>query len=164
MTVQEAMTYCFNDEPHEGVKRKWFSNKEAADTYSESLKDLWSEGLGLVYGPFSGKMRVPETWYEVSYKETVYEGPKQYTKEEVEQQAERFEQFIASANLAKIGMRYLWFVGNDNKDGRYTPYVYIHRVLRLCKVQGAMYHPHCKSQFYSDILVRKSIEAFIAKH
>lgn len=66
MTLEEAMTFIINDQPHNGENRKWFSNKEAAETYSESLKDLWSEGLGEMYGPFVNPQNV--RWYEVSYK------------------------------------------------------------------------------------------------
>ena len=81
MTLESAMEYCFKDKPckvgsaanntEKTENRKWFNNNEAADTYSESLKDLWSEGLGLVYGPFVNNKIVLDgnnTWWEVSYK------------------------------------------------------------------------------------------------
>lgn len=66
MTLEEAMKHCFNDAPFENEKRKWFNNKEAAETYSESLKALWADGLGQIYGPFVDAKN--KTWYEVSYK------------------------------------------------------------------------------------------------
>ena len=69
MTIEQAMTYCFNDEPYQGENRKWFSSKEAAEEYSESLKHLWSEGLGQIYGPFvSNEQPTADRWWEVSYK------------------------------------------------------------------------------------------------
>ena len=58
----------FNDEPCNGQKRRWFSTKDAADDYSESLKELWPEGLGQVYGRYVGKQSPTGEWWEVSYK------------------------------------------------------------------------------------------------
>jgi len=58
----------FNDEPHNNQKRRWFTTKDAADDYSESLKALWPEGLGQVYGRFAGKQSPTGEWWEVSYK------------------------------------------------------------------------------------------------
>ena len=68
MSLEDAMTFVINDEPYMGESRKWFSDKDAANTYSESLKDQWSSGTGQVYGPFVG--RTLGKWWEVSYKET----------------------------------------------------------------------------------------------
>lgn len=71
MTLEQAMSYCFKDEPHKGEKRKWFSNHEAANIYSDSLKPIHNEGLGLIYGPFANSKTVntfPYKWWEVSYK------------------------------------------------------------------------------------------------
>jgi hypothetical protein len=59
MTLEQAMKHCFRDEPHGKQKRKWFNNREAADTYSESLKHLWNEGLGHIYGAFQTKLYQP---------------------------------------------------------------------------------------------------------
>lgn len=67
MTLEQAMTHCFRDEPCGGEKRKWFSSKEAAEEYSESLKSLWPEGLGQIYGPFISSKVFWERWWEVSY-------------------------------------------------------------------------------------------------
>jgi hypothetical protein len=69
--VKEAMQHCFSTEPHNDEKRYWFDNEDAADTVSESLKHLWDEGLGQVYGPFCNYEVVeeaPHRWWEVSYK------------------------------------------------------------------------------------------------
>jgi hypothetical protein len=69
--VEQAMKNIFKDEPHRGEKRYWFTDKDAADTVSESLKHLNDEGLGLIYGPFVNIDHVsdpPHRWWEVSYK------------------------------------------------------------------------------------------------
>lgn len=66
MTLAKAMTYCFEDIQDNEDKRKRFSNKEAANTYSESLKHLWPDEIGLVYGPFINA-KINGYWWEVSY-------------------------------------------------------------------------------------------------
>lgn len=71
MSLEVALLFCFKDEAYEGERRKWFSNKDAAETYSESLSHLWVEELGYIYGPFCNSKVVSSGnhyWWEVSYK------------------------------------------------------------------------------------------------
>lgn len=64
------------------------------------------------------------------------------TNQQVQDQKARFEAFLTSANLSKIGQRYMWFGLHDAKDGRYTQYCYLLRVLALvAKVGGCYAHP-----------------------
>lgn len=85
-----------------------------------------------------------------------------FTTNQVNDQQQRFDSFVASANLAKIGKGWLNYLINDNHDGRYNNYNYIHRVLRLkANVKGAMYHPETMT-FYSEILTRAALNAYIA--
>lgn len=80
---------------------------------------------------------------------------------QVEQQRQRFESFINSVNLVKLGERYLYMMGNDSEDGRFTPYCYILRVLSLvAKVGGCYYYPN-RNEFYNEITKRKAVEAYL---
>lgn len=87
-----------------------------------------------------------------------------YTNEQVQEQKERFNEFIANEDLMyRIGK--MWIKLNAQPfsewNGIYTPYAYIHRVLRvLANVQGAMYHPD-GMKFYSEILTAKAVETFV---
>lgn len=83
-----------------------------------------------------------------------------FTKEQVYEQKERFETFIQRADLLKIGKRYMYFIANDAADGRYTPYVYLLRVLSIiAKVNGTMLHPE-KDRHYMDLIEASAIEVF----
>ncbi len=86
---------------------------------------------------------------------------KRYTGEQVEQQRKSFETLIQSTNLKKIGNRILWFMANDAKDGRFTPYCYVLRVLRIYGVCGTMAHPDNLKRSYSTILEYEALNAFI---
>jgi hypothetical protein len=80
------------------------------------------------------------------------------TKTEVTEQLERFNNFMKSVDMVKLGRRYYYMMANDAKDGRYTSYVYLLRVLSICaKVSGTCYHPDtCKegvrSKVYRELL------------
>jgi hypothetical protein len=83
------------------------------------------------------------------------------TQSEVIEQKQRFDSFLSSTDLVKIGSRMMFFMFNDNEDGRYNQYCYIHRVLRLiAKVGGSYYYPASNS-FYSEILRREALEKYI---
>ena len=81
---------------------------------------------------------------------------------EVEAQRQRFEAFLKSANLVKIGERWNYFLMNDAKDGRFNAYQYIFRVLsRLAKVNGAMYYPGADNLFYREILEFMAVKSWV---
>lgn len=84
-----------------------------------------------------------------------------YTATQVSEQQVRFDSFMQSANMAKIGVRYIHFLMNN--AGTYNEYNYIMRVLSLCaKVKGAMYHPLHTSElngFYVDLLTFAALNA-----
>lgn len=88
-----------------------------------------------------------------------------YTNTQVQEQKERFEAFIKTANLAKIGKTYIGFQLKDAGNGLYNQYNYIRRVLRLCaNVCHSMHHPEHKSNlysFYGDILQIEAMNAFL---
>jgi hypothetical protein len=85
----------------------------------------------------------------------------EYTAQQVEEQLQRFETLIQSTNLKKIGNRILWFMANDAKDGRFTPYCYVLRVLRMYGINGSMYHSGTLKDSYSTILEHEALNAFI---
>lgn len=86
--------------------------------------------------------------------------PNYMTTEEVTKQKQRFEAFLKSVNLAKVGQRYFHFAANNLQDGRYNQYCYLSRILRLIpNVNGSMYHPELW-KFYIDLLETKAILAF----
>lgn len=89
-----------------------------------------------------------------------------YTNTQVQEQKERFESFMATANLRKIGERYMHFSFHNAGNGLYNQYNYIRRVLRLvANVHHAMYHPdHLAANhnhFYGNILEVKALDAFL---
>ncbi len=85
--------------------------------------------------------------------------------QDVVAQMERFDQFIVSANLSKIGERMMFMNGHENKDGRYNGYVYLLRVLSiLANVGGCYSHPNYQSSTWScyrDILERKALDEYL---
>lgn len=87
------------------------------------------------------------------------------TDTQVTEQKERFEAFMKSVNFVRLGRRYHHMVANDAKDGRYTSYVYLLRVLSICaNVGGTFYHPDtCKegvrSRSYRDLLEYEAVKA-----
>jgi hypothetical protein len=85
----------------------------------------------------------------------------QMTDAEVNAQMERFENFIKSTNLKKIGDRMMHI--KDNNDGRYNKYMYIHRVLGIAaNVKASMYHPTLRPwKFYGDILEYAALTSYI---
>jgi hypothetical protein len=86
------------------------------------------------------------------------------TTEQVQGQASRFDHFINTANLEKIGHRYFYFMGHDANDGRYNSYCYLLRVLQLiARVGGTFIHPNTTGTFYREILEKKSINAYLKK-
>lgn len=83
------------------------------------------------------------------------------TSLQVANQQETFDAFMLSANLKKIGERYLYFMLNNAEDGMYTPYVYILRVLSMtAKVNGCMYHP-ITGKFYNQILLTNALDIYL---
>jgi hypothetical protein len=89
------------------------------------------------------------------------------TDTEVTEQLERFNIFLKTADLVKIGKRLLHFMRNDAKNGTYTPYVYLLRVLRICaNVHGTCCHPNNPlagrySSSYRDVLEYEAITAYV---
>lgn len=86
------------------------------------------------------------------------------TQQQVIDQQNRFETFIANTNLVKIGERVLHFVSNEN--GRYNVHNYIALVLKLCaNVHHDMYHPNYvempTKQFYGDLLKYEALRALV---
>lgn len=80
----------------------------------------------------------------------------------VHAQQNRFEVFIKSANLVKIGQRYIWFQRNNAEDGRFTPYCYLLRVLALVANVGGCYsHPEQLNKSYRDLLEYEALNAYI---
>ena len=83
------------------------------------------------------------------------------TLNEVQSQKERFEAFMNSADLAKIGKTWLRMPSSE-ENGRYTQLCYIHRVLRMTANVGAAYYMPGSNQFYSQILTTKALDAFLS--
>lgn len=89
------------------------------------------------------------------------------TRTQVAEQLERFNSFLKTANLAKIGNRLAYFISHDAKDGRYTPYTYLLRVLSICaKVGGCYNHPNNPlaghySSSYREVLEYEAISAYV---
>lgn len=87
------------------------------------------------------------------------------TNTEIDQQLVNFNKFLNSVDLVKLGRRYYHVTANDAKDGMYTPYVYLLRVLRRCaNVEGTCSHPDtCKAgvrtESYHSILHDAAISA-----
>lgn len=80
-------------------------------------------------------------------------------------QKERFENFIGSQDLIELGRRYFKMIANDAKDGRYTPFVWLGKVLKkLANVEASMYYPEGPSEtwnFYRSILEAKITKAYL---
>jgi hypothetical protein len=87
------------------------------------------------------------------------------TTTQVIERKERFEAFMNSVNLVRLGRRYYHMVANDAKDGRYTSYCYLLHVLaQLAHVEGTGLHPDtCKeghhNRCYREILHDAAITA-----
>lgn len=80
---------------------------------------------------------------------------------QVKEQKQRFANFVSHADLKKIGERYFHFQLNDNEDGRYTPYCYILRVLRLVANVGGCYYIPGTNTSYSEMLRKLAIETYL---
>ncbi len=80
-------------------------------------------------------------------------------------QKERFENFLKTQDLVELGRRYFKMVGKNAEDGRYTPYVWLLRVLKsMAKVSGTMTHPdHLNDTWgsYKDIFEKKITKAIL---
>lgn len=86
--------------------------------------------------------------------------------ERVEAQRERFDAFMETANLQKIGKKWMEFMFKDAGDGKYNSHVYIHRILKRCaNVHAAMYHPSRlrdgHNAFYCEILTQAAVKAYL---
>lgn len=85
-------------------------------------------------------------------------------QQDVIAQMERFEFFIETANLEKIGKRMLYMQAHDNQDGRYNDYVYLLRVLSLLANVGGCYsHPGVNGTWntYRELLQVKSLRIYL---
>ena len=82
---------------------------------------------------------------------------------QVSEQKQRFQSFMASVNLTKVGARYFYFMFNDAEDGRYTPYCYILRVLRLLAKVGGCYYCPGTNDFYNKLLERAAIDSYLKR-
>lgn len=83
------------------------------------------------------------------------------TSTQVQEQKARFEAFMSSANLKKIGERILYYMANNNQDGKYNDYMYVRRVLgQIAKVEGSYQHPN-STRCYADILTHDALSSHI---
>lgn len=76
MTLAACMACAFKIDNYmrgDGIleKRMYFDDKDAADTFSEYMKELWANGRGEVYGAFCNseisKHHPNNYWWEVSF-------------------------------------------------------------------------------------------------
>ncbi len=74
---------------------------------------------------------------------------KRYTKTEIIEQEKRFNELLKKVNFLKLGKKMTKY----HKDINYQ-FIFIHRYLRLNKINGDMYKPNTTS-FYHEILMRK---------
>ncbi|MEO7047755.1 MAG: hypothetical protein ABI091_20825 [Ferruginibacter sp.] len=81
-----------------------------------------------------------------------------YTDQQVKEQAQRFENFVSSTNLVKIGKAVLNTILND--EGFFNTHNYVARVLNLANVNHAMYEP-TTMMFYGSILKTKALTAYL---
>lgn len=84
-----------------------------------------------------------------------------FSNEQVQAQKERFESFMQSVNLQKVGERYFYFQLNDNEDGKYNNYCYILKVLKLVANVGGCYYCPGTNLFYSDIFKVAAMNAYL---
>ncbi len=82
------------------------------------------------------------------------------TLNEVQSQKERFEAFMNSANLAKIGKTWCSMPPSDS-NGRYTQYCYIHKVLKQLANVGSAYWMAEHNKSYGEVLTCKALHAYI---
>lgn len=82
-----------------------------------------------------------------------------YTDQQVKEQKERFDAFMNSANLVKIGKT--WINILHNEFGYYNTYNYIQKVLKLANVSHCMYDPTDLQRSYGEILTMKALNHFL---
>lgn len=67
MTKKIDINKCNGISTLNGVDTYQYTDKDAANDLSESLKSEWPQGFGLVYGPFLGESGSPKDLiYEVT--------------------------------------------------------------------------------------------------
>jgi len=82
------------------------------------------------------------------------------TPQQVIDQKNRFDKFIETADLIRIGEKYIEFESENRKLNNYRQIIYIRRILKTCaKVYPMMFYPNTMD-FYSDVLTRKAIDAY----
>lgn len=104
-----------------------------------------------------------KTFYNIEISQNRTHG--RLTDIEVTDQLDRFNAFLKTADLIKIGQRLCYFISHNAQDGRYTPYTYILRVLSICaKVGGTFHHPEKLEAYnasYRDILEYEALLAYV---
>ena len=77
------------------------------------------------------------------------------TTQQVKEQQQRFDCFMKSANLIKIGKLVIKY----QIEGGCLYYELVRKILYKANVHAAMYHP-VKGHFYNTILMTESITAY----
>lgn len=61
-TIKINIEGCNGISNYNGKPTYQFTDKEAADQFSEDLKGYWEQGVGQVYGPFTLMISKKQVW------------------------------------------------------------------------------------------------------
>jgi len=85
---------------------------------------------------------------------------KRLTSTQVTEQKQRFEEFLKTANLVRIGKMFVHLAIENATGIKYPEFTYLRRLLKQCaKVNSNMLHPELNNN-YRDILHEKAIKAY----
>jgi hypothetical protein len=86
---------------------------------------------------------------------------KRLTIQQVNEQKQNFENFLKTANLARIGQKFVTLALINATSTNYPEFTLLRRVLKLANVNADMLHPDTKT-IYRDILHDNAIKAYFA--
>ena len=86
---------------------------------------------------------------------------KRLTIQQANEQKLNFENFLKTANLVRIGQRFVTLALVNATTTNYPEFTFLRRVLKLAKVNAFMLHPDTKT-IYRDVLHQHAIKAYFA--
>jgi hypothetical protein len=84
-----------------------------------------------------------------------------FTTQQVNEQKQRFENFLKTVNLVRIGQKFVTLALINATGIHYPEFTYLRRVLNTAKVNSEMIYPdNVNTNTYRDILHERAIKAY----